>query len=95
MTVNLYEMNPEDPDDIADALQEILDLGASGATPSADNNVYYPHRSAEDYTGTNLVYASAGEIVPVPFVVNGSIGIDVNSGTEGESVKVEILVEAF
>ena len=94
MTVDLYEMNTFDPDDVSDALQHILDIAASGATPAADNTVYYPHRSVQDYTGNDMTY-DATRVVPTPFVVYGILALDINAGTAGDSVVAEILVEEF
>lgn len=94
--VDIYEMNPADDDDISDALQHILDIGSLGADPSADNSVYYPMRAAEDYQGTDMLFAAAGLPVPINHVVFGhKLCLNVSSAAAGDITTVYVLVEEF
>ena len=94
--IDLYEMNPFDDDDINDAVQHILDVGDVGATPAADNKVYYPRRAAEDYQGTDLVYLSTDTaIVPVEFVIFGKLFLNVTNAAAGDITTLYVLVEEY
>ena len=94
--VAIYEMNPADPDDVADALQTILSVTGIGADPSADNNVYYPKIASEDYQGTDLVYIAAGQIIPTEFLIFGhSLCLSVANAAAGDITTVYIVVEEF
>lgn len=93
--VDLYEMNPADDDDVSDAVQHILDVGNLGADPSADNAVYYPRRSSQDYQGTDLIYAAGGEVVPTEFLVFGRLYLSVSSAAAGDITTVYVLVEEY
>jgi hypothetical protein len=94
--VNIYEMNPFDDDDKADALQEILNIGTLGAAPADDNGVYYPRRAAQDITGTNLVFIASGEIIPVRFEVFGhKLLLDITAAAAGDITTAYVVVEEF
>ncbi len=91
--VNIYEMNPFDDDDIADALQELLNIGGLGAAPADDNNVYYPNTYAQDEAGTDLTYDGTYK-VPTPFVLYGrKIGVNVTAAVAGDITTIKLMVE--
>ena len=94
--VNLWEMNPADDDDVADALQELLNVGGIGADPSADNIVYYPRTASQDITGTSLVYLSTDTaIVPTEFVIFGRVMLAVTAAATGDITTVYLQVEEY
>jgi len=67
--------------------QKILDLSAANTDAT-----YYPRVQVHDNTGTGVTYDGTHEIYE-PFVVYGRVKLSVASGTEGESVKVYLMVE--
>ena len=93
--INLFEMNPFDDDDVADALQEVVNVGGIGADPSADNLVLYPRRAAEDNTGTDLVYIASGQIVPTEYVVFGRLMLAVTAAAAGDITTAYVMVEEY
>ncbi len=94
--VNLFEMNPFDALDTADALQEILDIGTLGAAPADDNNVYYPRADAQDYQGTTQYYNDeSNEPVKIPFVVFGRLMLSVTAAAAGDITTVYVMVEEY
>jgi|GEM_PF-1050438 len=94
--VNLWEMNPYDDDDTADALQEFLNIGTLGAAPADDNGVYYPRRAAQDNAGTDLVYLSTDSaVVPVPYVIFGRVMLGVTAAAAGDITTVYLMVEEY
>jgi len=94
--INLWEMNPYDDDDVADALQELLNIGTLGAAPADDNGIYYPRRAAQDITGADMVYLSTDSAaVPVPFVVFGRVMLAVTAAAEGDITTVYLMVEEY
>ena len=96
--VNLWEMNPEDPLVTGDALQEILDIGNVGADPDADNAVYYPETNAQDYQGTNLDLSDGqgGNVAKyVPFVVYGTVMLQVTAAAAADITTVYLIVEEY
>ena len=92
--VNLWEMNPEDPLVVGDALQEILNIGDVGADPDADNKVYYPRFPSQDITGTDVTYDGTNEIYE-PFVVFGRLMLAVTAAAAGDITTVYIMVEEY
>jgi len=94
--VNIFEMNPFDSDDVADALQEVLNIGTLGAAPADDNNVYYPRADAQDNTGTTQYYNDEGdEPVKIPYVVFGRLMLAVTAAAEGDITTVYLMVEEY
>jgi len=94
--VNIFEMNPADDDDVADALQEVVNVGGVGADPSADNIVLYPRRAAEDNTGTDLVFLSTDSaVVPTEYVVFGRLMLAVTAAAAGDITTAYIMVEEY
>lgn len=94
--VNIFEMNPADDDDVSDAVQEILDIGGLGADPSADNSVYYPSASYQDYQGADRVYITTNpSAVPTEFVVFGRLYLAVTAAAAGDITTVYVLVEEY
>lgn len=70
--------------------QEILDI---------DNNNtsgwYYPRTAAQDYQGTDLLFAAAGEIVPTEFVVFSLMKLTVAQNGTDKYVWAHIFIEEF
>jgi len=64
--------------------QAILDY--TGNTDST----FYPRVGVQDYQGTALVYIASGEIIPVPFIVNGKVRLTLASGAAAETVTMTI-----
>ena len=96
--VNLWEMNPEDDDDVSDALQQVLDVGSLGASPSADNVVYYPRAPLQDYQGVALDLSDAqggNNAVYGPFVVFGRLMLQVTAAAAGDITRAYVLVEEY
>jgi len=94
--INIFEMNPEDPTAVGDALQEVLNVGTLGADPDADNDVYYPRRAAEDNTGTELVFLSTDTaVVPVPYVIFGRLNLAITAAAAGDITTAYIMVEEY
>lgn len=96
MEADLHEVNPEDSDDVNDVLQTILDLAASGATPTTDNITIYPRVALTDNTGSalDLSDTEGGDTAMYgEYVVGNKLMLDVNNGTEGESVEMLVHYE--
>lgn len=96
--VNLWEMNPADPDDTSDALQEILDIGGLGADPSADNAVYYPETPVQDYQGVaiDLSDAQGGDTAKYDkFEVFGKVMLQVTAAAVADITTIYLLVEEY
>ncbi len=64
--------------------QAILDY--TGAT----DTTFYPRVGAQDYQGTALVFIASGEVIPVPFVVNGKLRLTLASAAAAETVTMTI-----
>lgn len=67
--------------------QKLLDL-ASAST----DTVKYPRKAVEDNTGTAVTYDGTNEIYE-PFVLSGRVQLAIASGTAGEVVTVDLVVE--
>jgi len=93
--INIFEMNPEDPTAVGDALQEVLNVGTLGADPDADNTVYYPRRSCQDNTATDLVFIASGEIIPTEYVVFGRLNLAISAAAAGDITTAYIMVEEY
>ncbi len=94
--VNLFEMNPFDPLDTADALQEFLDIGTLGAAPADDNGVYYPRADAQDITGAVQHYNDeADEPVKIPFMIFGRLMLSVTAAAAGDITTLYVMVEEY
>ena len=70
--------------------QKMLDLSSANS-----DAVYYPRTYAQDETGTDLVYDTSNDKVPVEFVVHGRLKLSITSGTNGEEVTVDVIYEAY
>lgn len=92
--INIFEMNPEDPTAVGDALQEVLNLGGLGADPDADNGVYYPRTPAQDNTGTDVTFDATNEIY-TPFVVFGRVNLAITAAAAGDITTAYIMVEEY
>jgi len=68
--------------------QKVLNLAAANTDVTL-----YPRTYAQDETGTDLLYAAAGEKVPTHFVVYGRVKLSLASGTAGDTVTVYLMVE--
>lgn len=96
--IDLYEMNPFDDDDTTDAIQHILDVGTVGATPAADNTVYYPETKMQDYQGTalDLSDTEGGNTAKYDkFVVFGRLYLSVSAAAAGDITTLYVLVEEY
>ena len=94
--INIFEMNPEDPTAVGDALQEVLNVGTLGADPDADNTVYYPRADAQDNTGTIQYYNDEGdEPVKVPYVIFGRLNLAITAAAAGDITTAYIMVEEY
>lgn len=92
--VNIFEMNPFDSDDVADALQEVLNIGTVGAAPADDNAVYYPRTPSQDNTGTDVTFDATNEIYE-PFVIFGRLMLAVTAAAAGDITTVYVMVEEY
>jgi len=93
---NIFEMNPADDDDVADALQEIINIGGVGADPSADNIVLYPRRAAETNAGTDLVFLSTDTaVVPTEYMIFGRLMLAVTAAAAGDITTAYVMVEEY
>ena len=94
--INIFEMNPEDPLVVGDALQEILNVGDLGADPDADNAVYYPRTAAQDNAAASLVYLSTDTaVVPTEYVVFGRVMLAITAAAAGDITTAYIIVEEY
>jgi len=94
--INLFEMNPFDDDDVADALQEIINVGDLGAAPADDNQVLYPRRAAETNAGTDMVFLSTDTaVVPTEYVVFGRLMLAVTAAAAGDITTAYVMVEEY
>lgn len=55
------------------------------ATQNTDR-IVYPRRAAQDNTGADLLYASAGQIVPVRYFVDEYLKMSITGGTAGFTI---------
>lgn len=92
--IDLYEMNPYDPDDPADAVQHILDITGVGLTPATDNAVYYPRTPSQDSLGADLTWDGTNKIYE-PFVIFGRLFLSVNNAAAGDITTLYVLVEEY
>lgn len=92
--INLYEMNPSNPEITADALQEILDIGNVGATPSSDNAIYYPRTPSQDYQGTDVTFDGTNEVYE-PFMVFADLYLSVTNAVAGDITTLYVIVEEY
>lgn len=67
--------------------QKIVDLASANT-----NRVVYPRTPSQDITGADVTYDGTNEIYE-PFVVYGRIKLTVASGTQGQIVSVNLIVE--
>jgi len=94
--INIFEMNPEDPTVVGDALQEVLNLGDLGADPDADNGVYYPRRSCQDNVAADMVFLSTDTAaVPTEYVIFGRLNLAITSAAGGDITTAYIMVEEY
>ena len=94
--INIFEMNPEDPTAVGDALQEVLNVGTLGADPDADNAVYYPRRAAQDNAAASMVYLSTDTaVVPTEYVVFGRVMLAITAAAAGDITTAYIMVEEY
>lgn len=91
---NLFEMNPSLPTTVANAMQEILNIGSLGVAPDDDNNVYYPRVQSQDNTGTGKEYAS-GYAIYEPFVIFGQLYLSVTAAAAGDITTAYVMVEEY
>ena len=64
-------------------------------TDSKTDTVYYPRETAEDTTGTDLVFNSDNDPIPIEIPVDGLMTITVADNTTGETVVAYITMEVF
>ena len=69
------------------AAQKIVDLAAANT-----DRVVYPRTPSQDITGADVTFDGTNEIYE-PFVVYGRVKLSVASGTAGETVSVDLIVE--
>ena len=96
--INIFEMNPVDPDAVAKALQEVLNIGNLGAVPADDNAVYYPETNAQDNTGADLDLSDAqgGNVAKfTPFLIFGRLRLAVTAAAAGDITTAYIMVEEY
>jgi len=94
--INIFEMNPEDPTVVGDALQEILNIGGLGADPDADNAVYYPRQACQDNAAASLVYLSTDTaVVPTEYVIFGALNLAISAAAAGDITTAYIMVEEY
>jgi len=67
--------------------QKIVDLAAANT-----DVVVYPRTPSQDITGTDVTFDGTNEIYE-PFVVYGRVKLSLASGTAGDTVSVELIVE--
>lgn len=69
------------------AAQKIVDLAAANT-----DIVVYPRTPVQDNTGTDVTYDGTNEIYQ-PFIVYGRVKLSLASGTAGDTVSVDLIVE--
>ncbi len=70
------------------AAQKVLDLAAANT-----DKTYYPRTPVHTYTGAETVLWFTALKVHEPFVVYGRIKLSLASGTAGETVSIDLIVE--
>lgn len=96
--VNLFEMNPSLPTTVANAMQEVLNIGGLGAAPDDDNAVYYPETPVQDNTGTalDLSDAQGGNVAKYDkFVIFGRLYLSVTAAAAADITTAYIMVEEY
>jgi hypothetical protein len=69
------------------AAQKIVDLAAAST-----DVVIYPRVASQDITGTDVTFDGTNEIYE-PFIVYGRVKLSLATGTAGDTVSVDIVVE--